>query len=71
MKVANGVACTTGGLRVNDLLQVVKEDGTPVSDNLYAIGEIAGGYLVKYIGGSSLSHSSIGGMVLGKQLAAQ
>ncbi|MSA73236.1 FAD-dependent oxidoreductase [Holdemania massiliensis] len=71
MKVANGVACTTGGLRVNDLLQVVKEDGTPVSDNLYAIGEIAGGYLVKYIGGSSLSHSAIGGMVLGKQLAAQ
>ncbi|MFQ8581924.1 MAG: hypothetical protein ACLSA6_04950 [Holdemania massiliensis] len=38
---------------------------------MYAIGEIAGGYLVKYIGGSSLSHSAIGGMVLGKQLAAQ
>ena len=71
MKVANGVACTTGGLRVNDALQVVREDGTPVSDNLYAIGEIAGGYLVKYIGGSSLSHSAIGGMVLGRQLAAQ
>lgn len=71
MKVANGVACTTGGLRINENMQVIKADGTPVSDNLYAIGEIAGGYLVQYIGGSSLSHSAIGGMVLGQNLTSR
>ena len=69
MKVANGVACTTGGLKVDASMQVIDTDGNPIP-NLYAIGEIAGGYLVRYRGGDSLSHSAIGGMLVGKALAA-
>lgn len=71
LKVANGVACTTGGLKVNAAMQVVNTDDEVCADNLYAIGEIAGGYLVSYVGGSSLSHSTINGMVLGKELATK
>jgi succinate dehydrogenase/fumarate reductase flavoprotein subunit len=37
--------------------------------NLYAIGEITGGYRINYVGGDSLSHSGISGMLLGANLA--
>ena len=67
MKVSNGVACTTGGLKINENMQVVKNDGNAF-DNLYAIGEIAGGYLINYVGGDSLSRSSISGMLLGREI---
>lgn len=67
MKVANGVACTTGGLKVDEQMRVVKEDGS-VIDGLYAIGEISGGYRVHYVGGDSMSHSGVSGMLIGKQL---
>jgi fumarate reductase flavoprotein subunit len=70
MKVANGVACTTGGLKVDTQFRVIGTDGQPIP-NLYAIGEIAGGYLVKYRGGDSLSHSAIGGMLVGRTLSGQ
>lgn len=68
MKVANGVACTTGGLKVDADMRVLDTSGNPIP-NLYAIGEIAGGYLVRYRGGDSLSHSAIGGMLVGRALA--
>ncbi|MBQ7785273.1 MAG: FAD-dependent oxidoreductase [Clostridia bacterium] len=67
MKVANGVACTTGGLKVDEKMHVIREDGS-VIDGLYAIGEISGGYRVHYVGGDSMSHSGISGMLIGKQL---
>ncbi len=70
MKVSNGVACTTGGLKVNEDMQVLDTDGN-VMANLYAIGETSGGYRVNYVGGDSLSHSAISGMVLGKALTEQ
>ncbi len=70
MKVSNGVACTTGGLKVNEDMQVLDTDGN-VMANLYAIGETSGGYRVNYVGGDSLSHSAISGMVLGAALAEQ
>jgi flavocytochrome c len=68
MKVSNGVACTTGGLRINENMQVVNTRSVPIP-HLYAIGEIAGGYLIHYVGGDSLARSSISGMLLGKRLA--
>ena len=67
MKVSNGVACTTGGLKIAENMQVIKTDGNPIQ-NLYAVGEIVGGYLVHYVGGDSLSRSAISGMLLGKEL---
>lgn len=70
LKTANGVACTTGGLKIDGNMQVVNNSGETVP-NLYAVGEITGGYLVHYVGGDSLARSSIGGMVLGERLATQ
>lgn len=70
MKVANGVACTTGGLKVGANMQVENTAGEPV-EHLYAIGEITGGYLVYYVGGDSLARSSISGMLLGERLAKE
>ena len=68
LKVSNGVACTTGGLKIDKEFQVQKTDGSAIQ-GLYAIGEITGGARVHYIGGDSLSNAAVGGMLLGKQLA--
>jgi fumarate reductase flavoprotein subunit len=68
LKVANGVACTTGGLKIDENMQVINVNGEPMA-NLYAIGEITGGYRINYVGGDSLSHSGISGMLLGANLA--
>ena len=67
LKVSNGVACTTGGLKIDKEFQVQKTDGSAIQ-GLYAIGEITGGARVHYIGGDSLSNAAVGGMLLGKQL---
>ncbi|MDL2218420.1 FAD-dependent oxidoreductase, partial [Christensenellaceae bacterium OttesenSCG-928-M15] len=67
MKVANGVACTTGGLKIDENMQVLNTSGAPMK-GLYAIGEIAGGYLIHYVGGDSLSRSAISGMLLGQEI---
>ena len=67
MKVSNGVACTTGGLKVDEQMRVIDTEGNPIG-NLYAIGEISGGYRIHYVGGDSLSHSGISGMLIGRQL---
>jgi fumarate reductase flavoprotein subunit len=69
MKTSNGVACTVGGLRVNGSMQVLDTKGNPIP-NVYAIGEIVGGYLTHYIGGDSLARSSISGKIVGEELAA-
>lgn len=69
MKVSNGVACTTGGLKVDEQMRVVKTDGEAI-EGLYAIGEISGGYRVHYVGGDSLSHSGISGMLIGQELTS-
>jgi Succinate dehydrogenase/fumarate reductase, flavoprotein subunit len=69
MKVSNGVACTIGGLKTNEKMQVVNTNGKPIP-NLYAIGEITGGYLVHYVAGDSLARSAISGMLLGIELKA-
>ena len=68
LKVANGVACTTGGLKINENLQVVNTEGN-VIPGLYGIGEITGGYRIHYVGGDSLSHSGISGMLIGQWLS--
>jgi predicted oxidoreductase len=68
VKVANGVVCTTGGLKVDKDMRVINTRGAPIP-NLYAIGEISGGYRIHYVGGDSLSHSGISGMLLGRTLA--
>lgn len=67
LKVANGVACTTGGLKINEQLQVVNTEGN-VIPGLYGIGEITGGYRIHYVGGDSLSHAGISGMLIGQWL---
>lgn len=66
-KVTNGVTTTTGGLKVNGELQVLKEDGT-VIPGLYAAGETVGGFRIHYISGSSLSHGIACGILLGEEL---
>jgi flavocytochrome c len=68
VKVANGVVCTTGGLKVDRDFRVINTRGNPIP-HLYAIGEISGGYRIHYVGGDSLSHSGISGMLLGKKLS--
>jgi fumarate reductase flavoprotein subunit len=68
VKVSNGVVCTTGGLMVDKGMRVITTHGIPIP-HLYAIGEISGGYRVHYVGGDSLSHSGISGMLLGRKLA--
>lgn len=68
LKVANGVACTTGGLKINENFQVVNTEGN-VIPGLYGIGEITGGYRIHYVGGDSLSHSGISGMLIGQWLS--
>lgn len=67
-KVSNGVACTVGGVKVNISMQALDTNGEPIP-GLYVIGEMSGGYLVRYRGGDSLVHSSIQGMLVGQQLA--
>lgn len=69
LKVANGVACTTGGLKINERLQVLDTNGSVIS-GLYGIGETTGGYRIHYVGGDSLSHSAITGMLIGQWLTA-
>ncbi|MCI9402438.1 MAG: FAD-dependent oxidoreductase [Oscillospiraceae bacterium] len=68
LKVSNGVACTTGGLKTNNNFQVLDEEGNAI-EGLYAAGEMTGGSRVHYIGGDALSNASVGGMLLGQQLA--
>lgn len=70
VKVSNGVACTTGGLTVDTTNQVLDANGVPI-ENLYAVGEIAGGMLIGYIGGESLANASITGMLLGQRLSSE
>lgn len=67
-KVSNGVACTVGGVKVNISMQALDTNGEPIP-GLYVIGEMSGGYLVRYRGGDSLVHSSIQGVLVGQQLA--
>lgn len=66
-KVSNGVACTIGGVKVNTHMQALDENDKPI-EGLYVIGEMSGGYLVRYRGGDSLVHSSIQGMLVGQEL---
>jgi len=66
IKVNNGVSVTTGGLKVNEKFQVLNNDNKAI-EGLYAIGEIAGGYLVGYLNGSALSYAAISGIIVGSQ----
>lgn len=69
-KVTNGVTTTTGGLKVNDRMQVINTDGN-VIPNLYAAGEATGGFRIHYISGSSLTHGIVSGIVIGETLAGE
>ena len=69
MKVANGVACTTGGLKTDEQMRVMDTSNNPIP-NLYAIGEVTGGYLIHYVGGDALSLATISGMLIGQQLSS-
>lgn len=60
--VKPGTIMTPGGLKVNEKYEVVKTDGTTIP-NLYAIGEMTGGYRAfGYIGGDSLAHCLVSGL---------
>jgi fumarate reductase flavoprotein subunit len=67
LKVSNGVAVTTGGLKVNKDMQILDKSGSPIP-GLWAVGEAAGGYTVHYVGGDALSHAAINGMLVGRAL---
>ena len=61
--VRPGTIMTPGGLKVNEKCEVIKTDGTTIP-NLYAIGEMTGGYRAfGYIGGDSLSHCLVSGLI--------
>lgn len=64
--VEPGTTFPGGGLKINEKCEVVKTDGT-VIPNLYAAGEITGGYRAfGYIGGDSLSQCVVTGLNAGK-----
>lgn len=70
MKCAVGYSNTNGGLMVDQGFHVLNTEGAQIP-GLYAIGEIAGGYLIEYSGGDGLGNAAITGMVLGRQLAEE
>lgn len=70
VKVSNGVAATCGGLKVDIDARVLRDNDEPI-ENLYAIGETASGIMIGYLGGESLAHASITGMLLGRHLAEE
>lgn len=70
IKVKPGAIMTAGGLKIDKEIRVVKKDGS-VIPGLYAAGEATGGYRAYgYIGGDSLTHCAVTGMVAGKNAAA-
>jgi fumarate reductase flavoprotein subunit len=70
IKVKPGTIMTPGGLKIDKDIRVVKKDGS-VIPGLYATGEATGGYRAYgYIGGDSLAHCAVTGMVAGKNAAA-
>lgn len=70
VKVKPGTIMTPGGLKIDKETRVVKKDGS-VIPGLYATGEATGGYRAYgYIGGDSLTHCAVTGMVAGKSAAA-
>ncbi|HHV78375.1 MAG TPA: flavocytochrome c [Firmicutes bacterium] len=70
IKVKPGTIMTPGGLRIDGETRVIKKDKSPIS-GLYAAGEVTGGYRAfGYIGGDSLAHCAVTGMVAGQKAAA-
>jgi fumarate reductase flavoprotein subunit len=70
IKVKPGTIMTPGGLKIDKEIRVVRKDGS-VIPGLYAAGEVTGGYRAYgYIGGDSLAHGAVTGMVAGKNAAA-
>jgi fumarate reductase flavoprotein subunit len=70
LKIAPGLSIAPGGLKIDKDIRVVKKDGS-VIPGLYAAGEVTGGYRAYgYIGGDSLAHNAVTGMVAGKNAAA-
>jgi fumarate reductase flavoprotein subunit len=70
IKVKPGTIMTPGGLKIDKEIRVVKKNGS-VIPGLYATGEATGGYRAYgYIGGDSLTHCAVTGMVAGKNAAA-
>jgi fumarate reductase flavoprotein subunit len=69
IKVTPSGTLSGGGLMVDETCQVIKTDGSLVP-NLYAVGEITGGFRAfGYAAGDSLSHSAISGKITGETLA--
>jgi fumarate reductase flavoprotein subunit len=69
LKVKPGTIMTPGGLKIDARVRVIKKDGNAVA-GLYAAGEVTGGYRAYgYIGGDSLAHCAVTGMVGGKDAA--
>jgi len=69
LKVKPGTIMTPGGLKIDGQVRVVKKDGG-VIPGLYAAGEVTGGYRAYgYIGGDSLAHCAVTGMIGGKDAA--
>ena len=68
-KVMTGTVMTPGGLYVNENYEVQKADGGQF-ENLYAVGEAVGGYRAYgYVGGDSLTHAAVSGMLAGRHAA--
>lgn len=67
IQIAPGIHHTMGGVKINTMTQVLKEDGTPIT-GLYAAGEVTGGiHGQNRIGGNAVADI----MVFGRQAGAQ
>src|SRR3974390_103711 len=57
-----------GGVRINDKPAVINDEGNPVLPGLYAVGEVASGYLDGgYRTGDSMMFGVVSGRIAGKQ----
>jgi tricarballylate dehydrogenase len=61
---------TFGGLRTNELAQVLDRDGT-VINGLYAAGEITGLYYTNYTGSTSVLRGAVFGRIAGEHASKQ
>lgn len=67
-RVGPAIHYTMGGVRIDDSMRALREDGTPIG-GLYAVGEVSGGlHGENRLCGNSLLECTVFGRMLGQQL---
>lgn len=66
-----GCSLVYGGIKINNEARVFQDDGTPI-DNLFAAGEVTGGFFYNgYFGGSQMTKAAIYGRIAAENAAAE